>query len=267
MDYMPINQYRALERGLPEAELVLIDDVFHDLFLTKSAEELECVRKAGALCVDAFDALAHRATPGTTEQELRAAAATAIHEGGGDVDFLIIASTSTRDPHLIFGSPRPSKRVLQNGDIVLDELAAGYRGYTAQIGMPIFVGEPEASAREFFEKITLPGFLKMAEEIQPGKSMEDVRQAGAFFRKHGYQSRPILLHGIDLVTAPPHVFVDEAEEGVMRPNQVVMLEPNPVRADGNLGMFFGHTFIITETGNEMVTERRLEMVTGGSRRG
>jgi Xaa-Pro dipeptidase len=201
-----------------------------------------------------------RATAGATEEDLRAAAATAIHEGGGDIDFLIIASTSTRDPHLIFGSPRPSKRVLREGDIILDELAAGYRGYTAQIGMPVFVGEPEASAREFFERITLPGFLAMAAEIQPGKSMEDVRRAGRFFRDNGCQSRPILLHGIDLVTASPHVFVDHAEEGVMRANQVVMLEPNPITADGDLGMFFGHTFIITETGNEMVTERPFEMV-------
>jgi Xaa-Pro aminopeptidase len=260
MDYMPVNQHRAIERGLPEAELVLIDDIFAELFLMKSDEELECVRKAGALCVAAFDAMVDRATAGATEEDLRAAAATAIHEGGGDIDFLIIASTSTRDPHLIFGSPRPSKRVLREGDIILDELAAGYRGYTAQIGMPVFVGEPEASAREFFERITLPGFLAMAAEIQPGKSMEDVRRAGRFFRDSGCQSRPILLHGIDLVTASPHVFVDHAEEGVMRANQVVMLEPNPITADGDLGMFFGHTFIITETGNEMVTERPFEMV-------
>jgi Xaa-Pro dipeptidase len=260
MDYMPVNQHRAIERGLPEAELVLIDDIFNELFLIKSEEELECVRKAGAVCGDAFDAMVDRATAGATEEDLRAAAATAIHEGGGDVDFLIIGSTSTADPHLIFGSPRPSKRVLREGDVILNELAAGYRGYTAQIGLPVFVGEPEPSARDFFERITLPGFLAMAAELQPGKSMEDVRRAGRFFRDNGCQSRPILLHGIDLITASPHVFVDHADEGVMRPNQVVMLEPNPITADGNLGMFFGHTFIITETGNEMVTERPLEMV-------
>jgi Xaa-Pro aminopeptidase len=260
MDYMPVNQHRAIENGLPEAKLVLIDDIFNELMLVKSDEELDCVRKAGELCVDAFDAMVERASAGATEEDLHAAAAAAIYDGGGDIDFLIIASTATADPHLIFGSPRPSKRVLREGDMILNELAAGYRGYTAQIGMPVFVGEPDASARDFFEKITLPGFLEMANEIKPGKSMEDVRRAGEFFRRNGCQSRPILLHGIDLITAPPHVFVDHAEEGIMQPNHVVMLEPNPITMDGNLGMFFGHTFIITETGNEMVTERSLEMV-------
>lgn len=263
VDYMPLNQYRDLQESLPEAELLLIDDVFHELLVVKSDEELDCVRRAGRVCVDAFRAMVERARPGATEEQLKAAAASAIFEGGGDIDFLIIASTSTFDPHLIFGSPRPSGRVLDSGDVVLNELAAGYRGYTAQIGMPIFIDEPESSVRTFFEEITLPGFLEMAEELRPGKRLTDIERAGHFFRDHGYQSRPILLHGIDLVTAHPHVYVGEADDGEIRPGQVLMLEPNPVRADGNLGMFLGHTFIITEDGNERVTDCPLEMVIAG----
>ena len=259
-DYMPLNQHRALVDGLPDAEIVLVDDIFHELLRIKSAEELECVRRAGRLCADAFDAMVERVTPGATEEDLRAAAAAAIYDGGGDVDFLIIASTSTRDPHLIFGAPRASKRALQEGDMVIDELAAGYRGYTAQIGLPIFVGEPEKSVRQFFEEITLPGFRLIAELIRPGTTMDEIRKAGGFFRDRGHQSRPILLHGMDLVTGPPHVFVEETEEEVLEPGQVVMLEPNPIDRDGNLGMFYGHTFILTDSGSEMITERPMEIV-------
>ena len=259
-DYMPVNQHAAFTAGLPDAELVLVDDIFHELLVIKSDEELDCVRRAGALCVDAFDAMVDAARPGATEEDLRAAAASAALAGGGTIDFLIIASTSTADPHLIFGSPQPSKRTLGAGDMIVDELAVGYRGYTAQIGMPVFVGEPEPSVRRFFDEVTLPGYLHMAEQIRPGRSMEDVRRAGRFFRDNGVQSRPILLHGIDLVTAAPHVYVEEAEDGVMRPGQVVMLEPNPITADGNLGMFYGHTYIVTEDGNELVTRTPFEIV-------
>ncbi|HZA20567.1 MAG TPA: Xaa-Pro peptidase family protein [Actinomycetota bacterium] len=260
LDYMPVNQYRDIEKGLPGAELVFIHDVFHELMVVKSPEELECVRRAGQLCVSAFRAMVERARPGVTEEGLRGAAASAIFEGGGDVDFLIIASTATRDPHLIFGSPRPSRRMLREGDVVLNELAAGYRGYTAQIGMPIFVGEPDPSARAFYEQITLPGFSRMARELAPGRTLADIEAAGRFFRDNGYQSRPILLHGIDLVTSEPHVYVGDDKDEELRPGQVVMLEPNPIRSDGQLGMFFGHTFIITDDGNEIVTEYPLEMI-------
>jgi Xaa-Pro aminopeptidase len=37
---------------------------------------------------------------------------------------------------MIFGNPRPSARVLRKGDMVNMELAAGYRGYTAQTARP-----------------------------------------------------------------------------------------------------------------------------------
>ncbi|MGH2697583.1 MAG: M24 family metallopeptidase [Actinomycetota bacterium] len=262
-DYMPLNQFRDLVGGLPDAELVLTEDLFHELFVVKSEEELDCVRAAGRLCADAFGAMVERSRPGATEKDLRAAAAAAIYEGGGDVDFLIIGSTSTFDPHLIFGNPRPSRRVLREGDVVLNELAAGYRGYTAQIGMPIFVGRPEPSARDFFEQITLPGFLGMEKELQPGNSLSEIERAGRFFRDNGYQSRPILLHGIDLVTGPPHVYVGEAPDEEIRPGQVLMLEPNPIRADGNLGMFFGHTYIVDATGSKRVTDYPLDMVITG----
>jgi len=71
-----------------------------------------------------------------------AAAGAAILEGGGDIDFLIIGSTPMDNPAQVFGNPRPSARVLQKGDIINMELAAGYRGYTAQVGSPICIGPP-----------------------------------------------------------------------------------------------------------------------------
>ncbi|HYA29792.1 MAG TPA: hypothetical protein VEI95_13300 [Acidobacteriota bacterium] len=65
--------------------------------------------------------------PAYPEYQLKAAAASAILEGGGDLDFAIIGSTPMKNPAMIFGNPRPSGRVLQNGDIVIMELAAGYQ--------------------------------------------------------------------------------------------------------------------------------------------
>jgi Xaa-Pro aminopeptidase len=62
-DHMPVNQYRAVVDAMPDGELVLIEDIFHDLLRVKSDEELECVRVAGQLCADAFDAMVRRARP------------------------------------------------------------------------------------------------------------------------------------------------------------------------------------------------------------
>jgi Xaa-Pro aminopeptidase len=263
-DHMPVNQYEVLRSSLPDAELALTNGIMHELLSVHSAEELECVRVAGRLCQDAMEAIVERAAPGVTEYQLRAAAGHAILEGGGDIDFLIIGSTSMSEPAMVFGNPRPSGRVLSEGDIIIMELAAGYRGYSAQIGSPICVGQPPSEVRRFWDEIALPGYERMAGTIGPGKPMEGLREAGRFFRQSGVQSRPIHAHGIDFVSDGPHVFTErvvaEPFEEVMRPGMVIMAEPNPITADGMLGMFVGHTFIVTDDGRECVDEFPLELM-------
>ena len=262
-DYLPVNQYNVLHENLPQAELVFTKGLLHELLSIHSAEELDCVRKAGMLCQNAMTAMVERARPGVKEYELRAAAGAAILEGGGDIDFLIIGSTPMADPAMVFGNPRPSARVLAKGDIVNMELAAGYRGYTAQIGSPICLGEPTDMVRAFWEDITLPGYRRIVAAMRAGNSMEDVRVASKFFRENGVQSRPTQCHGIDLVTDKPHISAEhvsaETFETVLKPGMVIMAEPNPITADGLFGIFLGHTFIITESGPECVDEFPLEI--------
>lgn len=262
-DYLPVNQFNDLKRGLPDAEFVFTTGIMHELLSVHSAEELDCIRQAGRLCANAMRAIAERARPGVAEYELRAAAGAAILEGGGDIDFLIIGSTPMSDPAQVFGNPRPSWKKLAVGDIILMELAAGYRGYSAQIGQPICLGEPPDSVRRFWDEIAEPGYRKMIAEIRPGNPVDNLRLAGEFFRQNGVQSRPLHCHGIDFVSDAPHVYQDhinvEPFEAVMKPGMVIMAEPNPITADGMLGMFVGHTLIVTESGHECVDDWPLEL--------
>ena len=257
-DHLPVNHFNALRDGLPDAVLVFTHGLMHELLVIHSDEEIACIRKAAHLCDRAMEAPVERARPGVKEYQLRAAATHAILDEGGDVDFMIIGSTPMAKPSMIFGNPRPSSREVQAGDIVMMELAAGYRGYTAQIGSPVCIGEPPSNVRRFFDEIVLPGFERMVESIGPDRSLEDARAAGRFFREHGAQSRPIHLHGIDLVSSSPHVFTDhvdgEAGDDILQPGMVLVVEPTPVTAEGTLGMFFGHTFAITQTGRECLDQ-------------
>ena len=262
-DYLPLNQYRTLTEALPGAQAVLVGDFFHEFLVVKSPAELERVRRAGDLCAAALQAMVAAARPGVPEYALKAAAAHAILERGGEIDFLIIGSTPMANPALIFGNPRPSGRVLQKGDIINMELAAGYRGYSAQVGSPICLGEPTEMVRKFWDEITLPGYKKIVAEIAPGKPTENMRTASKFFRDKGVQSRPTQCHGIDLVTDNPHVSAEHVKgveaDMVLKPGMVIMAEPNPITPDGTFGIFLGHTFIVTKDGHEVVDKFPLEI--------
>jgi Xaa-Pro aminopeptidase len=262
-DYIPVNQFDAIKKALPEAEIILTRGILHELVVVHSTEELDAIRKAGELCTRAMEAIRDRAKPGVTEYQLAAAGSHAVLDGGGDVVFMIIASTPMDNPSVPFGNPRPSARKLQQGDIIIMEIAAAYNGFSAQLGQPICLGEPPEDVRRFWDEIARPGYELMVEAIGPGKPIEGLKTAGEFFRKNGYQSRPIHVHGMDFHTDTPFVFADgvvgEEDEMIMKPGMVLMPEPNPIRADGLLGMFVGHTIIITETGRECVDSWPLEL--------
>jgi Xaa-Pro aminopeptidase len=264
---MPVNHYNALREQLPRARLDFVQGLFHELWAVKSDEEVEALERAAEICDSAMQAVADRARPGVKEYELRAAAANAILERNADFNFIIIGSTPTADPRMVFGNPRPSGRSLKRGDLILDEIAVEYKGFQAQLGTPICIGEPDPEVLSFFNDVVLPGFKKIENVLRPGNTLEDVRRAARFFREKGYQSRPIILHGLGVSSEGPEVYVDKVEaepyESVLKPNMTLMLEPNPISPDGNLGIFLGHSYVITENGNRRLTKYPLELTIAG----
>jgi Xaa-Pro dipeptidase len=262
-EFMPVNHCKTIIDAFPDANFNFVEGLFHELWTVKSDEELAVMETAGQICDEAVDAIVKRARPGVKEYELRAAAAHAILDKGGDFNFIIIGSTPMSDPHMFFGNPSPSSRTLNPGDMILDEIAVEYRGFQVQLGTPICVGEPPSSIVEFFDEIVLPGFNQIAQTLRPGKNLEDVRKAARFFRDKGYQSRPIILHGLGVSSEGPEVMVDRIEtepyEFTLKPNMTLMLEPNPIMPDGNFGIFLGHSFCITQEGNRRLTNYPLEL--------
>ena len=264
---IPVNHYYALKEQLPGARLDLVKSLFHELWTVKSYEEVEALERAAEICDSAIEAIANRARPGVKEYELRAAAAHAILERDADFNFIIIGSTPTSTPRMVFGNPRPSGRSLKRGDMILDEIAVEYKGFQAQLGTPICVGEPDPRVLSFFNDVVLPGFKEIEKALKPGNTLEDVRRAARFFREKGCQSRPIILHGLGVSSEGPEVNVDKVEaepyESVLKPNMTLMLEPNPITPDGNLGIFLGHSYVITERGSRRLTKYPLELTITG----
>ncbi len=268
-EYMGVSTYLELKKQLPDAEFVWMPLALHELSHKKSAEELRAARKAGELAIAALEAVAARAKPGVHEYQLAAAATHAVMDGGGRVHLLMIGSTSQHDPKLIFPNPNPSSRVLKEGDIILAELAMSYMGYSAKIGHPISIGKPTQRYDDFFKKVVLPGYKAVRGALGPGKTLQSVQELSKnVFRQNGAQSRPIIMHGIDLITSVPFVCTDEVKgkpyDMVMQPGMTYAIEITPVNSDGTFGLFFSRTFVITETGVDELTSYPIdELIVAG----
>ncbi len=257
-EYMGVNAYLELQKHLPQATLVFVPLMLHELTYRKSAEEIRAMAKAGELAINALRAVAATARPGVREYQLAAAATHAVLDGGGQVHLLMIGSTSMQDPRLIFPNPNPSHRVLQQGDIILCELAMTYMGYTAKIGHPVTIGPPTERYNRFFKEVLVPGYQAIASQLRPGNTLQAAQQAVAgVFRSRGAQSRPIVMHGHDLITSLPFVMTDEIKgepyDMVMQPGMSYGIEITPVSLDGTYGIFFSRSFAITDSGAQALT--------------
>jgi Xaa-Pro dipeptidase len=257
-EYMGAKVYLDLVEALPDASFEFLPGLLHELTKLKSDEEIEAMVRAGELVVDAHKALIETAKPGVHEYELAAAATHAIMKGNGRVHLMMIGSTSMHDPKMVFPNPLPSSRVLKEGDIILGEMVATYMGYSAKIGHPITIGPPTEEFDKFFKEVVVAGYRKLEAKLVPGNSLEDVREAGSHFREVGAQSRPIMIHGLDLITAPPFIYTDTVkaipDDEVIRPRNTYAIEITPINADGTFGMFFSRTYVMTEDGQRNIVD-------------
>jgi Xaa-Pro aminopeptidase len=257
-EYMGVQAYLDLQKLLPQASFVFSPTLFHELTYHKSAEELRAMAKAGQLAIRALEAVKATAKPGVREYQLAGAVANAVLSAGGRYHLLMIGSTSMHDPKLIFPNPNPSGRVLKEGDIVLSELAMSYMGYSAKIGHPVSVGRPTERYQAFFKDVVIGGFKEIRALLKPGTTLEDVRKVGAqAFRKRGAQSRPTIMHGLDLITSVPFVRADrvrtEPYDMTMQPGMTYNIEITPVDKEGVFGIFYSRSFAITASGHEDLT--------------
>jgi Xaa-Pro aminopeptidase len=255
-EYMGAKVYQDLVNLLPKATFEFLPNLLHELTRYKSAEEIAAMERAGELVVDALEALIATARPGVHEYELAAAGTHAIMKGNGRVHLMMIGSTSMRDPKMVFPNPLPSSRVLKEGDIILNEMVATYMGFSAKIGQPITIGSPTKEADRFYKQVVLEGYRALEAELVPGKTLDEISKAGSKFREQGAQSRPILIHGLDLITALPYIHTDQvrAQPGdeVVKPGNAYAIEITPINADGTFGMFLSRTYVMTEDGQRNI---------------
>lgn len=262
-EFPPQAQMIGLQTGLPEAKIEFVPGLIHALACLKSDEEVQAIGRAGALAVAALRAMVERAVPGATEHTLVAAATKVILACGGRVDFISVGSTPGDSPSLTEANPIPSARKLNSGDLILAEISAGFMGVTARIGNPICVGKPSPVVSGL-SHVASEGFTRFESLLKPGTSLDEIRRAGNFFREHGCQCAPLLLHGLDIAASSPRVYVQccEAEsfEQRLQPGMIVVLRPNPVAPDGQWGIVVSRTYAITAQGNRCLTDFPLELI-------
>ena len=247
------------------------------MIVTRSAREVECIRRAGAIVAEVLSVCEQMARPGVALAELDAEAEALIRRRGavplfkGYRGFPATLCTSV-NAEVVHGIP--GARKLAAGDIVSVDCGARLDGYCGDAAVTIAVGEVSADARKVMD-VTRTALARAVAAMRPNVHLSEVSRAVQLYAESQGCSvvRKYTGHGIgrEMHEEPqvPNFVSRVMADPVLTVGTVLALEPmvnlgrpevevlangwTVVTKDGSLSAHFEHTVVVTENGPDVLT--------------
>lgn len=188
-------------RAAFQCELVRVDDLLFKLRLTKSENEIACLREAARIADEGMKAIMQADIIGMTETQACAIAeGKARQEGAEHVIFTVFGSGERTK--LIIGRPSATK-IIEDGDMIMLALAVQYEGYVATCEAPFAVGNYSEQTRQVIDTLIRASAAGLP-YLRAGEPMKNfVRAVRDCFRKAGLAEYDVYppLHGIGCAEA------------------------------------------------------------------
>ncbi|EKD76589.1 MAG: Methionine aminopeptidase [uncultured bacterium] len=243
----------------------------------KSPVERTNLRASGKILGRVVKALMEQVAPGvrlldlelTADRIIRTAGAKPAFKGYRGYSNILCTSVNEEVVHC-----PPTDRVLCDGDIVSIDAGVIYNGMYSDCAVTVPVGNVSSEAQWLINVTRTALYEKAAGVIKPGSTIGDIGHAiQSFVEPTGFTIvRSLVGHGIgrNLHEEPSIPNYGMPDKGIeLKPGMAIAVEPminqgvadvifqddgwRVVTSDGKLSAHFEHTFLITETGHELIT--------------
>jgi methionyl aminopeptidase len=253
------------------------------MIILKNPDEIARMRAAGRVVFEALQAMRQAIVPGkSTTSDLERAAIEVLGKHGADSPFLGYAphdhppfpawTCISVNEQVVHGIP--SRRVLQEGDIVSCDVGARLNGYYADSAWTFPVGKVSRSTERLL-KVTEEALYKGLEQAKAGNRVGDIAHAvERHARQNGFSVvREMVGHGVgrSLHEEPQVPNFGKAKSGaLLREGMTIAVEPmlnegkkdivalddqwTVVTMDRKLSAHFEHTIAITRNGPLILTQ-------------
>jgi Xaa-Pro dipeptidase len=257
-----------LWQALIEREVVDGMPILAAAKITKTQDELECIRQAQAINERAMRSVRGAALPGTLATDLSGVFLRAIAELGAtsntvDPVFQVMPVSIAEGPYSVTGDPvfpLPTRALeLEQGDVLWIDTGINLNGYASDFGATWIVGgEPSEQAQAQFDEWRAI-VDRVLEVTKPGATGADLVRAAARDGKRPWLSYFYLAHGIGTDSAEmPLIGTDRGTEFdasiVLAPGMVLVFEP-VVWEDGHCGHRSEEIVAITDEGYVWLSSR------------
>lgn len=249
--------YEKMREKMAGLDLVPAADLFAELRMVKSPDEIEKIRKACAIADACFGHLCRMIQPGMTEYDLQLELEFYLRRVGAGIAFepIVVSGERSARPH-----GKASEKILHVGDFVTMDFGAQVDGYNSDLTRTIVVGEATDRHREIYNQV-LKAEVACIEAMKPGmlarevdamaRMILDEKELASYFG-HG------LGHGLGRLVHDAGR-MGAMSEDVLAVGQVWTVEPG-VYLPGFGGVRIEDDVVVTETGVEVLTSSPKELL-------
>ena len=221
--YRDLNQ--ILDKFRPRLHLVPLEGVVEGLRAVKDPEEIALIQHAADIGDKAFNSVTARLKPGVTEKEVAWKLEKAMREADSQsipFEVIVAAGKNSAMPHA-----RPSDRPIAEGEPVVIDMGARYKGYASDLTRTICLGKPDA----MFKKIY--GIVQQAQEAAINGIVDGMTgmQADALARNvitnagYGEMFGHSLGHGVGISVHDPLPYLSRLSNEPLHNGMVFSIEP------------------------------------------
>ena len=251
------DAWEKMRERMPEIELAPAPDLFGELRMVKSPDEVATIRKACAVADACFGHLTRLVQPGLTEYDLQLELEFYLRRAGAGIAFdpIVVSGERSARPH-----GTASEKVLEVGDFVTMDFGATVDGYHSDLTRTIVVGEATDRHGEVYGQVLLAQMGALA-AMRPGVRAADVDKLAreildekgmAQYFGHG------LGHGLGRKVHDGGR-MNATSEDVLAPGQVWTVEPGAY-IPGFGGVRIEDDVVVTEDGIEILTASPKELL-------
>ncbi len=264
--------WKQIREAFPQAELVDASSILTEVRYVKSEEEIGVLTKSMEIVELAYEAEIVAARPGVKDWEVWAATQCALMRYGSEMP-VHCNWLSGKNP--VRTLTRPTMRILERGDLIINEIEASWIGYRSQGVQPVFV-EVANSVHQELIKVQREVFNRVFENLKPGITVKELAE---LTRKTGEEAAPksghaagakarLTMHGRGAGDDGPIITSNARSPrqlGVtLRENMVLICKPSAITADGNSICTWGDTVVVTAQGGRRLGRRPHDLAVSGA---
>lgn len=239
-------------------EFIPINNCLTEMRNVKTDEEIELMKQANHIAEKSFIELLNHIKIGKTEKELASLFDYLMAKNGSDglsFDTILLTGSHTSLPHGV-----PSDRIIQNGDFVLFDFGATYKGYHSDMTRTIAIGNATDEMKEMYHLVldaqlagiaSLKSSIRCADVYKAAYDVLETKHMGKYFRHS-------LGHGVGLDIHEGYNASPRSED-TFRINNVTSIEPGIYIPD-KFGIRIEDVCIVKENGCENISTVNKELL-------